>query len=135
MISHENTFLSNFVSFLTIVLFLHQQFQNQLFFSHFFQYFCNVLFLDFILYLISSFIHGGSLSSNLMTLVLTKFYIHLKNLHWKTIYSNQSGLKPFGLSLHWNFCNPKQAFGKAGGYIICRFILIFWEKLALWFDI
>ena len=35
-----------------------------------------------------------------------------QHLHWKTIYSNQSCLKLFGLSLHWHFCNPKQAFGK-----------------------
>ena len=28
--------------------------------------------------------------------------------------SNQSCLKPFGLSLHWDFCNPKQVVGKVG---------------------
>ena len=99
MISHKNTFPSEFASFLTILLLLYSQFQNQLFLFHFQKIVWNVLFLIlvFILHLISSFVNGRSLSKTVMTLILPKFEqrywivchsVYLtafQHLHWKTI--------------------------------------------------
>ena len=73
LISHKNTFLSDFVSFQTILLLLYPQFQNQLSSSDFLTIVGMSCCWIFFGILISSFIHGGSLSLILMTLLLTKF--------------------------------------------------------------
>ena len=109
-------------------------------FLPFLKYCWNVLFLDFMLHLVSSFIRGGSLSLIAMTFLLTKsekkklncmsFSIStcFLHLHWKTIYFNQSCLRPFELSLLWRFCNPKQFFGKVGDMLFAGWT---WH---MWFD-
>ena len=72
LISHKKTFRTNFLSFQTILLLLYP-ISKSVIFPPFFKYCWNVLFLDFILHLISSFINGGSMSLIVTTLLLTKF--------------------------------------------------------------
>ena len=139
LVSHINTFLSDLVSFQTASTASLSIISKSVIFLPFFKF----LFLDFILHLISSFIHDGSVTNcndltsykvwkNIEQWVIKYIFQHL---HWKTIYSNRC-LKCFGLSLDWHFCNPKQVFGKGGGYIICWLNLahvIWWWQFS-WSD-
>ena len=81
------------------------------------------MFLDFILHLISSFVYGGSLTSTVMTLFLTKFEKILNSVSFSTFtcsstFALEKNLfqsimfKSIIFNLH--FCNPKQPFGKVG---------------------
>ena len=90
-----------------------------------FKYCWNVLFLDFVLNLTSSLIHGESLSFIVMTLFLTKLEKILNSVSFSifTCFStlalentHRSCLKSFGLCLNWHciVCNLKQVFGKVG---------------------
>ena len=91
-ISHENTFLSNFVSFLKILLkiliSLSTISKSILFFSYFFK----IVFLNFILHLISSFIHGRSLSSIVMILFLTFDFTSFLDLD-QIVYINHENIE------------------------------------------
>ena len=71
-ISHNDNFFF-LLSFLTMLLLLIPQFQNQLFFSLFINIVEMTCFEIFILHLISLFINGGSFSSTIMTVLLAKF--------------------------------------------------------------
>ena len=123
MISHKNTFLSDFVSFQTILLLLYPQFENQLSFSHFKNNLeCLVLgfYFAFNLFIYPwwiSVINCNDLTSykvwkNIEKSVIQYIYLFFNICFRKFIYSNQLCLKPFELSLHWHFWNPRQVFGK-----------------------
>ena len=123
LISHKNTFLSDFVSFQTILLLLYPQFENQLSFSHFKNNFgmsCSWILFAFNLYIYPwwiSVINCNDLTSykvwkNIEKSVIQYFYLFFNIWFRKLIYSNQLCLKPFELSLHWYYCNPRQVFGK-----------------------
>ena len=143
LISHINTFLSDFVSFQTASTASLSIISKSVIFLPFFKLLeCLVLGFHFAFNL---FIYPWWISvTNCNDLTSYKVWKNIEqwvikyifqHLHWKTIYSNRC-LKCFGLSLDWHFCNPKQVFGKGGGYIICWLNLahvIWWWQFS-WSD-
>ena len=59
-----------------------------------------------------------------------------QHLHWKTLYSNQPGLKPFRLSLHWHSKQvviPNKSLVSWGVYYLQVKFMIWWLQFS-WSD-
>ena len=121
----SNTFLSDFVSCKTILLVLYPQFQNKLSSSHFlnivempcfrFYFAFNLVIYPWCIPVINcNDLTSYKVWKKYRTVCHSVYLPVFQHLHWKTIYSNQSCLITFGLSLYCHFCNPKQVVGKVG---------------------